>query len=164
MNDDGYDDLLIGGSGADGDASDSGAAWLFYGPLTGSLSVSEADARLLGEAEGDLAGQMVAFAGDVDANGASDVLIGAYKSDPDGTTDAGSAYLLLGPISGEISLSASDGIFRGGEEGAYLGSGLSGVGDLDEDGTDDFILGAHGVEVDGESRAGEVYLLMGKGL
>jgi hypothetical protein len=164
VNDDGYDDLLIGGSSAEGDASGSGAAWLFYGPLTVSKSMTEADARLLGESDGDMAGQMVAFAGDVDANGAADVLVGAYKSDHDSGTDAGSAYLLLGPISGDISLTDSDAIFRGGADGAYLGSGLSGVGDLDEDGTDDFIIGAHGVEVDGDAKAGEVYLLMGKGL
>jgi hypothetical protein len=164
VNDDGYDDLLIGGSSAEGDVSGSGAAWLFYGPLTVAKSMTEADARLAGEADGDMAGQLVAFAGDVDANGAADILVGAYKSDHDAGTDAGTAYLLLGPISGEISLTDSDALFRGAADGAYLGSGLSVVGDLDEDGTDDFILGAHGVEVDGDSKAGEVYLLMGKGL
>ena len=44
MNNDGYDDLLIGGPEEDSGANDAGAAWLFFGPVSTSVSVTAADA------------------------------------------------------------------------------------------------------------------------
>jgi hypothetical protein len=58
VNDDGRDDLLIGSwQGA------ANAAYLMLGPLTGTLDLSGADAKLVGEAADDGAGAAVSGAG-----------------------------------------------------------------------------------------------------
>ena len=54
-------------------------------------TIAAAELTLLGEESGDNAGWSVA-AGDVDGNGVSDLMIGAYR----GYSDAGSAYLIMG--------------------------------------------------------------------
>src|SRR6185436_18025541 len=81
----GHDDLLVGTWGA-------GAAYLVLGPVTGTLGLSRADAKFISEVEGDWAGSSVAGAGDVDADGLDDVLIGAYRH----RDERGAAYLIYG--------------------------------------------------------------------
>ena len=99
LNDDGYADLLIGAYSHDRDPStstlDSGAAYLFLGPVSGSLSLAAADARYLGLAAGDTAGAAVSGAGDVDSDGYGDFLVGAVAEDSGGAT-AGATYVILG--------------------------------------------------------------------
>ena len=81
---------------------------LFFALLTlgstPSLAATEvnllmADASFLGEAAGDQAGMAVAEAGDVNADGYADFLIGAPYND-EGGVDAGQVYLVLGGPSG----------------------------------------------------------------
>ena len=69
-------------------------------------SLDAAAAELIGEDEGDGAGVSVAAAGDVDADGHDDFLIGARGSNLGGD-NAGTVYLVSGPVSGESSLSAA---------------------------------------------------------
>ena len=47
---DGWDDVLVGAPGHDGAATDTGAAYLFHGPMVGTWDPSIAAARLFGEA------------------------------------------------------------------------------------------------------------------
>ncbi len=55
-----------------------------------------ADASFVGENAEDWSGTSVSTAGDVNADGKSDLLIGAYRND-DGGNMAGKTYLLLSP-------------------------------------------------------------------
>jgi hypothetical protein len=73
VNGDGQADLVVG---APFELLNSGATYVFYGPLTGTLDESAAAARFLGNAPYDNAGTAVALA-DLDANGRMDLLIGA---------------------------------------------------------------------------------------
>ncbi len=93
---DGFDDFLIDGmADAEGGAY-AGAANLVLGSVTpGDRYLGAADALYTGEAEFDFAGSSVSTAGDVDADGLSDLLIGAPGNDDSGDS-AGAAYLLLG--------------------------------------------------------------------
>lgn len=91
VNGDGNADLL---AGAVNDGY-SGAAYLLYGPFAGMTSLSEAGARIQGEAAGDGAGVSLAGAGDTNADGFDDILVGASGNDA-GADEAGAAYLLLG--------------------------------------------------------------------
>ena len=86
---DGTPDLLVGAPWEDTSSSSSGAAYLVLGPFEGHRSLAEADAKLLGEEQYDYAGFAVATAGDVDADGVPDMLVGAFG--------APAAYLVLGP-------------------------------------------------------------------
>lgn len=57
-----------------------GHCYLFLGPLEGTYSTTEADAVLVAEEPEDAAGKSACGAGDVDADGFADVLIGAWAS------------------------------------------------------------------------------------
>src|SRR6185436_16216403 len=90
---DGHDDLLVGASANDSAAIDAGATYLVLGPVTGTLGLADADAKLVGEAAGDGAGWSVAGTGDVDADGHADLLIGAPYDD-EGSKQAGAVYVV----------------------------------------------------------------------
>jgi len=88
---DGKGDLLVGGPYNDAVDSQSGIAHLVSGPVSGTVDLSAATARLLGESQGDYAGIAVAGPGDVDGSGEDDVLVGAYGW----SSQAGAVYLVL---------------------------------------------------------------------
>ena len=86
---DGHADLIVGAPGV---ASEAGASYLILGstaPVSSNLSSA---VKFEGEAIGDYVGTSVSLAGDIDADGYDDLLIGSYS----GATDAGAAYLILG--------------------------------------------------------------------
>ncbi len=95
LNDDGNDDLVVGVPGADGAGTDSGAAYLFYGPVSGSDLLVAADVSVSALTAGGAVGSSVAIAPDVNGDDLDEVLIGAPMSDV-GATDAGAVYVLLG--------------------------------------------------------------------
>ena len=92
---DGFADLVVGSPWGDGGASNSGVAWILYGPVSGTASLSTSDAELQGEDSYDRASTSLAAAGDLNGDGAPDLLIGAPNS-RDGGSDAGKAYLVFG--------------------------------------------------------------------
>jgi hypothetical protein len=87
-NGDGRADLLIGGKGGDGHA------WLVMGPFEGTSSLRDAPLHVTGEQPGEEAGWAARFAGDLDADGSDDLLVGAPEA---GSTvaEAGAAYVLF---------------------------------------------------------------------
>ena len=97
VNGDGYDDVLVGAHQEDTGGTDAGAAYLVLGSSSGisDMSLSSADAKLTGESADDRAGISVSSAGDVNNDGYSDVLVGAFGEDTGGS-DAGAAYLIWG--------------------------------------------------------------------
>src|SRR6185436_11204046 len=110
--------------------------YLVFGPVTGVVHLSLADAKLVGEGPGDNLGyfESVSDAGDVDGDGHPDVLVSAY--DARGAGYRGVAYLVRGPITGTFDLSLADAKLLG------AGSSVSGAGDVDADGHDDLLIGA----------------------
>lgn len=96
VNADGYADLLAGWGEAHGIDGGTGAAYVFYGPLTGSHVLGDADLALAGYSGLDNAGTGVAAAGDQNGDGYRDLLIGAPLDDyddPDG--DDGVLWVVL---------------------------------------------------------------------
>ena len=159
VNGDGFDDLLIGASGADVSGNDSGAAYLVLGPLTGTSNLANAAARYDGEAAGDHAGHVVSSAGDIDGDGEIDLLVGAPQADSNGE-DAGTAYLVLGPLAADAALATADATFVGEAAGDLAGRSIAGVGDIDGDGYGDLVIGAEQNDDAGEN-AGAAYLVYG---
>jgi hypothetical protein len=140
LNDDGHPDLLIGAPRHDGAGVDAGAAYVVYGPVTGELDLALADVRLLGAAAEDTAGVSVAAAGDVNGDGAADLVVGAMGSDEGGSTNRGAAVLVYGPLAGDVDLGVTGARVLGvGRDG--LGRSVAGAGDLTGDGYDDLLLG-----------------------
>ncbi|MFA6475448.1 MAG: integrin alpha [Patescibacteria group bacterium] len=166
VNNDGFDDILIGAY-RNGDADiGAGAAYLIYGqatPLSGVISLSTA-AEFTGEAANDAAGRAVASAGDVNNDGFDDILIGADGNN-DADVGAGAVYLIYGqstPFAGTSSLSTAvefTGEVTGNNDNA--GRSVASAGDVNNDGFDDILIGADR-NSDADASAGAVYLIYGQ--
>ncbi len=92
---DGRSDLLVGSSMYCQANNTEGTTWLVHGPITGTWALDDiAATRFTGPNAGDQAGVAVSSAGDVDADGLSDILIGAPGDDTNGS-EAGAVYLVL---------------------------------------------------------------------
>ena len=180
VNGDGYDDLVIGAYRADpGGDSDAGETYVVYGgasaPGTGGvLDLSDLDGSngftLTGIDAGDRSGRSVSAAGDVNGDGYDDLIIGASSADPNGVGGAGETYIIYGGANapgtgGVLDLSALDGsngfILNGIDANDFSGSSVSSAGDVNGDGYDDLIIGAPFADPNGDSSAGETYIVYG---
>jgi hypothetical protein len=155
---DGVADLVAGARLADEAGVDSGAAYLLFGPLSGSDTLEEPDATFVGEDSRDLAGFPVAMAGDIDGDGIGEVLIGAEGVSTSGKW-TGAAYLVLGPVKGTVDLEDADARLRGEAERTSTGAALAGLGDIDGDGNDEFGVAAPSGDGDAAD-SGLVYLFL----
>ncbi len=161
---DGFPDLLVAARYADaGTRTDNGAVYVVHGPVSGDLDLVAADGRFIGEASADELGYGagVGLAGDVNDDGYEDFIAGA-RFNGRGGTKAGTAYLLLGPITTGTnrSVATADGIFVGEAASDQTGDSVSGVGDVDGDGNIDLLIGSGWVDA-GTSNGGAGYLVLG---
>jgi hypothetical protein len=156
---DGYADLAIGARGENTTGDGAGAIYLLSGPLSGDYGEEHATAILYGETAGDAAGIGLAAAGDTNGDGQPDLLVGA-PNDSDVAINAGSAYLLLGPLSGPINLSTAAAKLTGEFDSDYAAQRLDGGGDLNGDGLDDIVVAAYSSDRSA-SGAGAVYVFEG---
>ncbi|MCK4811595.1 MAG: FG-GAP repeat protein [Methanosarcinales archaeon] len=155
VNGDGYDDVIVGAHSSDSGGNDAGKAYVYLGSASGLSTTTSWTAT--GEAAGDYFGSSVASAGDVNGDGYDDVIVGAYGNN-DGGNDAGKAYVYLGSASG---LSTTVAWTVTGEVMVdYFGSSVASAGDVNDDGYDDVIVGAHHNN-DGGGDAGKAYLYLG---
>jgi hypothetical protein len=160
VNGDGYDDLLVGAYGNGRGGADAGAAYIVNGPVSGELSLADADTIFAGEAAGDHAGFAAAGDGDADADGNVDVLVGSYLNSAGGN-DAGTAYLGYGPRTGENDLSTMDALIVGDDRSDYAGWAVAFAGDCDGDGNDDILVGAPQDDMGRSTNTGSVYYFRG---
>ncbi len=108
VNNDGYDDLLVGATGVSTNGKGganwniTGAAYVVFGKASGftaNLNLSTLNGtngfQLFGIVEGEGAGYSVSSAGDINGDGFDDVIVGAWGADTNGT-NSGAAYVVFG--------------------------------------------------------------------
>ncbi|WP_204153432.1 cadherin domain-containing protein, partial [Leptolyngbya sp. CCY15150] len=124
--------------------------------------------RIDGVAAGDYSGRSVSSAGDINGDGFDDLIIGANRASPNGST-SGSSYVVFGSgseFSSTLNLSTLNGSngFRidGVAAFDYSGWSVSSAGDINGDGIDDLIIGAWGAAPNG-SGSGSSYVVFGSG-
>lgn len=137
VDDDGKHDIIVGASAFGG----RGAAFVYSG-ADGTLLF-----QLNGEASSDGFGSAVGGAGDLNNDGYDDVLVGAPGNDSAGS-NAGRAYAYSGLDQTEIHH------WDGEATTNNFGSGIAGIhADIDTDGVNDVIVGAHNAGPGGQGRA-----------
>ncbi|HEU4725265.1 MAG TPA: PKD domain-containing protein, partial [Candidatus Eisenbacteria bacterium] len=133
--------------------TEAGRAYVYFG---GSAADNVADMTLTGAAPFDHFGWSCAGAGDINADGFSDVIVGAYQNDAGGT-DAGRAYIYFG---GASPNNVPDLILTGGPDSEIFGVAVASAGDVNGDGFSDVIVGADLNSSPG-FHAGRAYLFYG---
>ncbi|MBC7985230.1 MAG: FG-GAP repeat protein [Sphingomonadaceae bacterium] len=176
INGDGFDDLVIGAPNADsGGGNIAGESYVVFGRASGfaaSFDLAALDGsngfRLEGIDPYDRSGFSVDGAGDFNGDGFDDILIGTRYADAGAIDRAGEAYLLFGraggfaPVFSLASLDGSNGIrFAGIDTSDVAGWSVSAAGDINSDGFDDILIGAPGVDRNGNSSVGESYVIFG---
>ncbi len=159
---DGVDDLIVGVTNDSTVGSTAGAAYIVLGPISGSTSLSSADAKLLGDATSAGLGSSTSYLGDQDGDGYDDFAVGATQDDTIGS-DAGAVFVLSGSSSpdalgGSSVSSVASAIIYGPSRGHQLGTSVSGIGDFDGDAVNDLLIGAPN---GGSPASGFTYLFSG---
>ena len=163
INNDGVDDLILGGHLADPiGRAQAGMTFVVFGPLeTGTIELSQVvDITVNGVADFDHSGRAVAT-GDINNDGAADLIIGAFDADVRGEGNVGTTYVLFGPLgAGQLELAVDPDIIVNGINAHDLSGTGVGSGDINNDGADDLIIGAPQANTD-EIHAGQTYVVFG---
>lgn len=177
MNGDGLSDIVIGADTASpAGRTSAGSSFVVFGTRAGFGSAMELFSlngingfRINGILTGDLSGYSVASAGDMNGDGLSDLIIGAYAASPGNRTKAGSSFVVFGTRMGfgaTLELSSLNGTngFRinGVSAGDWSGYSVANAGDINDDSFSDIIIGARGTAPGGRSNAGSSFVVFGK--
>jgi hypothetical protein len=182
MNQDGFPDLLIGARGADlgpNTPNAAGRAFVVFGRSDGfpaNVTVPSEAAppvfNLNGVRTEGFLGEAVS-SGDINGDGAPDLILGAPDSDPvvnfgEGPR-TGQVFVVFGPLTGAGSFSM-DGlqngingfVLNGADPADNAGDKVAGIGDVNGDGLDDFIIGAFSADTGALGDNGEAYVVYGR--
>ena len=161
---DGTPDLWIGARYADHNQTNAGAAYLLLGPISSDRSVQGSDdAALKGNtSSGNFSRRL--RVGDLNGDGNDDLVVHGYNASVDNSrSSAGLVFVYYGPITADINKAddknKADAWARGEDSGDYFGYGMT-IGDLDDDGSEDLLVGAP-YHYNNSSYEGTSYIFLG---
>ena len=155
VNGDGYSDVIVGAYWYDNGQTDEGAAFVYHGSPTGINTTAAAFVE--SNQVNAFMGSSVASAGDVNGDGYSDVIVGAFNYD-NGQTDEGAAFVYHGSASGISTTAAA--MVESNQASAWMGYSVASAGDVNGDGYSDVIVGAHQYD-NGQTDEGAAFVFMG---
>ena len=175
FNGDGFDDLVLGAPRSNRDGVNRiGEAYVVYGGNSNPAARSVLGLNgsngfaLMGSTGSEEMGFLVSAAGDVNNDGYADVLVAAPFANRTNRPQAGEVVLLFGSDAPWPAVMSAGGItstqgrvIRAPEPNAQLGYGVGAAGDINDDGVEDFILGAPLSSPGGRYQAGVAYVLFG---
>jgi hypothetical protein len=164
---DGVRDLAAGAYLDDDGGTDRGAVYVLLLNANGTVRVTQKVSDTAGGFtgvldDGDLFGSSIAAIGDLDADGVTELAVGAFFDD-DGGADRGAVWVLFMNADGTVrmhqKISSSAGGFAGAmDDNDQFGIGVAALGDRDGDGVPDLGVGAY-LDDDGGPDRGAVWLL-----
>ncbi|MFT5584317.1 MAG: hypothetical protein ACI9VR_001902, partial [Cognaticolwellia sp.] len=159
---DGQADLWVGAYDADDPSTDAGQAHLHLGPITANADIKgDASATLSASTSYAYLSYRMAV-GDLDGDSKDDIVLSSVNS-PERSNDYedGSVYLLNGNITSDATSDTSSNYswWAYGGYDDYFGWSLA-VGDLDNDGQDDLLVGSPTDEANGYL-SGSTFLFLG---
>ncbi len=155
VNGDGYGDVIVGATGYDNGQSEEGAVFIYHGSASG---IGTTYARMLESNQVNANfGCSVASGGDVNGDGYSDIIVGAYFYD-NGETNEGGVFIYHGSASGTGTAYAR--MLESNQAGAQFGYSVASGGDVNGDGYGDIIIGAPFYD-NGETDEGAVFIYHG---
>jgi hypothetical protein len=169
LNDDGFGEVVVAARAAD---ADTGKVYVVFGKANptpvalATLAEDGAGFAIVGAAPGELAGNAVGDAGDVNGDGLPDLVIGAPKSAQSGI-GAGSTYVVFGqedPATvylDQINLGVGGFAIQGANPQDASGTSARGAGDVNGDGRADIVVGALGADPHG-AFSGSAYVVFGR--
>lgn len=173
VNGDGLPDILIGAPKSAINGKSSGTSYVVFGKADSApvflelVAVGQGGFSIEGEAAQQFSGQSVRGAGDVNADGRGDLIVGAFGASPNGPF-SGRAYVVFGRDAGkpthlaDIAAGTGDGfVMNGAAELDFAGAAVAGAGDVNGDGLADLIVGAYGADIVGDT-SGRSYVVFGK--
>ena len=174
VNDDGFDDLIIGARNAQPNGvANAGESYVVFGKSNFGAQfplqkLNGKNGFVLEGFESGFVGTSVSGVGDFDGDGYDDVLVGANSADPSGRLNAGESYLVFGQgkrFDADFNLAELDGhngfAIRGAAAADLAGTAVSG-GDFNGDGLSDLFIGASSADPNGVRDAGEAYVVFGR--
>jgi len=123
----------------------------------GDRPLSTADHKLIGTTTDDRSGFALAGAGDVNGDGHADLLIGAWG---EGSSSTGAAYIVRGPLSGDLALADATAKLIGESEDDWAGFAVAGGVDPIGNGVPHVLIGTQYDDRTGPN-AGAVYVVPG---
>ena len=157
VNGDGDKDYILGAYYNATGGTDAGILYTFYGPLSGTLQMSQADVAQTGIA-GESLGEPLVTAADLDGDGLEDLWATALYSSLPGT-DAGAVYLLPATATSRDARANAIASLSGESSGDLFGVDIA-VVDMDADTRQDILVGAAWQGQGGE-KSGKAYLFYG---
>lgn len=165
VNGDGYSDVFAGAPTFDSGQTDEGGVFVWHGSASGlgaNGTTANADWRTEGDQAGAALGTSAAFAGDVNGDGFSDLIVGAPNFS-NGASGEGGAFLWLGSASGLGAWGTptnADWRAESDQAGAGLGRSVGAAGDVNGDHYADVVAGAS-LYTAGEANEGAVFVWHG---
>jgi hypothetical protein len=177
-NKDGIDDIIISGYGYDPlSRATAGAAVVIFGKTSGwadidlaSFTSGSAGFWIYGAAAGDQCGVAASGAGDVNGDGADDVIIGCNAADPLSRVGGGISYVLFGHSTATAFNTVDLASFSSGSTGFKIlaaaagdagGTRVGSAGDMNGDGYGDVISSSMWYDGGGRTDCGAVYVIFG---